>query len=393
MERREGFAVETPVAYAKPTARDRIYLARAIELARRGIGGVSPNPPVGAVVVTRGRTLGEGFHRMRGEPHAEIEALRDAAARGEDVRGATMIVSLEPCDHTGLTPPCTTALIEAGIARVVIGAIDPNPRTAGGGIARLLAAGIDATVVDVPRVREMLEPFAAVIRRMRPFVHLKLAVTLDGYIAPAPDVSLWLTGPEAGAYVHELRARYDAMLVGAATVRIDDPRLTVRPPHGRRRPYVRVVFCERAGVPSWRRIFVPLDGEHERATYARTIVVAPRGRAEYFVELTDVADVALIGAEDDERLDLPAAFEELARRGIASVLCEGGPHLAASLLAAGLVDRLDWIVVPRLLANPDAVPALTRADVSAGGRPFAFDRTVQLGRDVLISARFEEAHV
>ena len=195
---------------------------------------------------------------MRGEAHAEVEALGDAARRGNAVTGATLYVTLEPCDHTGLTAPCSSAVIEAGIARVLVGVPDPNPRTAAGGIARLRAAGIVVDVADDPASRELIDAFAVSIARRRPYVRLKMAASLDGYVAPRPGARHWLTGYESRAYVRELRAGCDAVLVGAGTVRIDDPELTVRPAYARRKPYRRVVACETAPVPRERAIFSPV---------------------------------------------------------------------------------------------------------------------------------------
>jgi len=357
---------------------DRIYLRRACELAVRGRAGTSPNPPVGAVITDGARSLGEGYHHVRGGPHAEVEALRDASARGHDVRGATLYVTLEPCDHTGLTPPCSLAVRDAGIARVVIGTLDPNPRTAAGGVARLRAAAIAVDVTDDAWSRELIEAFALWVARSRPFVRLKLAASLDGYVAPRPGERHWLTGREARAYVRELRASHDAVLVGAGTVRIDDPQLSVRPPHARRKPYVRAVACEEAPFPLDRAILEPLEG------YDRAVVLAPAGARAAFAALETVAEVAYVGEPDARRLDLRLALETLRGRGIASVLCEGGPTLAGRLLEAGLVDRIDWLVAPALLANSSAVAAL---GPGGGGTILAFDRIERLGPDLLLSAR------
>ncbi len=314
---------------------------------------------------------------MRGGPHAEVDALADAASRGNDVRGATLYVTLEPCDHTGLTPPCSRALIDAGIARVVIGTADPNPRTAGGGIARLRAAGIAVDIVDDAWSRELIEDFAYYVRDARPYVRLKMAASLDGRVAPRTGERHWLTGVQARHYVRELRAAYDAVVVGANTVRIDDPELTVRPPRARRKPYVRVVVCETDAVPLERAVFAPLPG------YARTIVLAPAGAAARFASLETVADVVYVGGTTDVQLDLPRAFEALRERGIASMLCEGGPTLAGRLLAAGLVRRVDWLVAPSLLAGPTAVPVLTSGP---GETTLTFERVERLGPDVVLSA-------
>jgi diaminohydroxyphosphoribosylaminopyrimidine deaminase/5-amino-6-(5-phosphoribosylamino)uracil reductase len=352
-------------------------LRRACELAERGRGSTSPNPSVGAVIALGSTTLGEGYHRVRGDAHAEIEALRDAAARGNDVRGATAYVTLEPCDHTGLTPPCSAALIEAGIARCVVGTMDPNPRTAAGGVARLRAADVVVDVADDAWSAAIVEDFSLAVTRERPYLRLKLAASLDGYVAPRPGERHWLTGTESRDYVRELRARYDAVLVGAGTVRIDDPQLSVRPPRARRKPYVRIVACERDTVPLERAVFTALEG------YASTIVLAPAGLRERFAALESVADVLYVGAEDTHELDLRAALAALRARGIASVLCEGGPTLAAHLLDMNLVDRVDWLVAPALLSGPTAVPALSGG---TSGITLDFDRVERLGPDVLFSA-------
>jgi diaminohydroxyphosphoribosylaminopyrimidine deaminase/5-amino-6-(5-phosphoribosylamino)uracil reductase len=323
-------------------------------------------------------TLGEGYHHRRGLPHAEVEAL---SAAGE-ARAATLYVTLEPCDHAGLTPPCSQAVVDAGVARVVVGALDPNPKTAGGGIARLRAAGLAVEVADDAWSHELIEDFAIAITRDRPYLRLKMAASLDGYVAPRPG-SHWLTGEPARAYVRELRATHDAVMVGAGTVRVDDPQLTVRPPRSRRKPYRRVVACEDAPVDPQRRIFSKEEG------YAPTIVLAPRGLRERFASLEDVAEVVLVGDEDAAQLDLAEAMRALKAHGVASVLCEGGPTLAARLLERRLVDRVDWLLAPQLLANANAVPALA-GDASATGA-LRFDRVERLGDDLLVSLRPAES--
>ncbi len=322
-------------------------------------------------------TLGEGFHHARGEAHAEVEALRDAQARGNDVRGATLYVTLEPCAHTGLTPPCSEAVRAAGIARAVVGTMDPNPRTAGRGVARLRAADVAVDIAEDTWARELIEDFSVAVSGTRPYVCLKLAASLDGYVAPRPGERHWLSGREAREYVRELRATHDAVLVGAGTVRIDDPQLSVRPPRARRRPYVRAVACGDAPIPRNRALFAPLDG------YAPTIVLAPAGQRETFAPLEKFADVAYVGEPSARKLDLRLALENLRARGIASVLCEGGPTLAGCLLEAGLVDRIDWLLAPALLGGPEAVPALALGS----GTTLRFQRVVRLGPDVLLSAR------
>jgi len=329
------------------------------------------------VIADGARTLGEGYHRVRGGPHAEVDALRDAVARGHDVRGATIYVTLEPCDHTGLTPPCSLAVRDAGIARAVVGTLDPDPRTAAGGVARLRAANVAVTVIDDAWSRELIDEFAHAVGRARPYLRLKLAASLDGYVAPRSGERHWLTGNEARGYVRELRATHDAVLVGAGTVRVDDPQLSVRPLRARHKPYVRLIACEDAPVPLDRAIFAPLEG------YDRTIVLAPAGSRAAFASLADVADLVFVGPEDARQLDLRLAMEALRARGIASVLCEGGPTLAGRLVDAHLVDRIDWLIAPALLASPTSVPAL---GPGTGEARIVIDRVERLGPDVLLSA-------
>jgi diaminohydroxyphosphoribosylaminopyrimidine deaminase / 5-amino-6-(5-phosphoribosylamino)uracil reductase len=353
------------------TPLDELFLQRAYELARRAIGNTSPNPPAGAVVVRNGRIVGEGFHHRAGDAHAEVNALAQA---GPETKGATIYVSLEPCRHVGRTPPCTQALLEAGVARVVAGARDPTPH--GGGAEMLRECGIDVVVAEDRAARELAEVFARGVVSQRPYVALKMATSLDGMVASRAGVQERIGSPEEERYVRELRITYDAVMVGAGTVRVDDPQLTVRPHHDRARPYFRVVAAQRE-VPSARsRLFVEEEG------YARTILLVPSGRRKAFETLLAVADVIEVGARNALALDLGEAMKALYARGIFSVLCEGGPRLAASLLAHALVDRLYWAIAPRLLAGKDSVPVLSGADLMV---PLRFDRVERLGPDVLIS--------
>lgn len=354
---------------------DRLYLQRACELAKRGIGNTSPNPAVGAVVVCDGAIVGEGYHHRAGEPHAEVHALQ---AAGERARGATLYVSLEPCNHHGRTPPCSQAVADAGVTRVVIGAPDPNPKTNGGGIQFLRGRGIAVDLANDTSALEIVEPFAYAIRASRPYVSLKMAMSLDGYIASQQGRQEWLTGEPAREFVRELRIAHDAVAVGAGTVRVDNPQLTVRPAHHRLRDYVRVVVCETDTVDPQSAVFTREEG------YAKTIVLAPAGAAPRFADLHGVADVLFVGASNELDLDMQAAFCALRERGITSVLCEGGPTMAGHLVAGGLVDRFHWLIAPRLLRSENAVPVLT-AGALGGVRGLRFDRVEPLGRDVLVS--------
>jgi diaminohydroxyphosphoribosylaminopyrimidine deaminase/5-amino-6-(5-phosphoribosylamino)uracil reductase len=367
---------------------DRAYLARTYELAARAIADAAPNPPVGAVVVRAGETLGEGYHHRRGEAHAEVEALRAARARGADVRGATVYVSLEPCDHVGSTGPCAQALIEAGVARVVVGTLDPNP-VAAGGAARLRAAGIAVDVAGDPAARALIERFAYVAAAPLPFVTLKMAMSLDGAIAPRPGGNFAVSGPAARERVRDLRFEHDAVMVGAGTIRIDDAQLTVRPHRTRCKPYVRVVVCENDAVPAHSRVFAP-PADAPRGAYAATIVLAPAGLRERFAALEPIADIMYVGAPDALTLDLRAALTALRQeRGISAVLCEGGPTLAGRLLEQRLVARVVWFIAPRFLQTPQAVPVLAGADLTRAFDGWRFDEVERVGNDMLVSARVD----
>ncbi len=321
-----------------------------------------------------GRTLGEGFHHRHGAPHAEVEALR---AANSGVRGATMYVSLEPCAHPGRAGRCAQAIVDAGIGRVVIGTLDPDPRTRGHGVAQLRDAGIEVTLVDDARAVALVERFGVAVRSARPFVTLKIAASLDGYVAPRPG-SHWLTGPAARSWVRDLRTAHDAVMVGAGTIASDDPQLTVRPGHARAVHYRRVVVCDRPPFPPGRRAVEASEG------YGPTIVLVA-GSAEPFGQLGGLAEVVAVGADGSASVDLGAGLVALKERGITSILCEGGPRLAARLLAAHLVDRIEWLVAPVTLAGPHAVPAIAPAAALAGAA-WAFDEVARLGDDVRLSA-------
>jgi diaminohydroxyphosphoribosylaminopyrimidine deaminase / 5-amino-6-(5-phosphoribosylamino)uracil reductase len=362
---------------------DRLFMQRACELAERARGNVAPNPLVGAVIVRDGRVLGEGFHHRCGQAHAEVEALR---AAGGDARGAVLYVTLEPCAHHGRTPPCAQTIADAGIARAVVGTLDPNPKTALGGVRLLRERGVVVEIREDARSRALIEDFAVWIARDRPFVTLKLAASLDGYVAPAAGRHR-LTGERTAAFVREARAAHDAVMAGAGTVRIDDPLFTIRPPRTRLRPYIRIVACERAPVPERSRIFEVPDPEREGA-YARTIVLAPAGARAAFLPLEDVAEVVFVGDASARSLDLRAALIALKERGIHSVFSEGGPTLAVRLLSEGIVDRLHWLTAPQLLASDTAVSALHRLPEASLHQRLVFDEVVRLGDDVLFSASF-----
>ncbi len=361
------------------TSLDQLFLDRAFELAARGIGSTAPNPAVGSVVVRGGHIAGEGYHRRAGEPHAEANALAQAG----DARGATVYVTLEPCNHVGRTPACSRALIDARVGRVVIGMRDPNPKTNGASIEALRQAGIAVEVVDDPRARQLIEPFAYAITHDRPFVALKMAMSLDGRITSQPGVQEWITSEEERLYVRDLRIAYDAVMVGAGTVRVDDPQLTVRPPSHRLRPFKRIVACETDTIPEDSRVFAATED------YETTVVLAPGGARERFANLRGIGDVVFVGSENESQLNLREAMVALRERGVQSVLCEGGPTLGARMIAAGAVDRVYWAIAPVLLTAPNAVPVLAGADLATLRHRLRFDRMDMAGCDVVLSGRLD----
>jgi len=315
--------------------RDTTHMRRALSLARRGWGRTAPNPLVGAVVVRDGIVVGEGFHAEYGSAHAEVAALGDA---GENARGATIYVTLEPCTHHGKTPPCTDALIAAGVARVVAAVSDPSP-TAGGGQARLRSAGIDVEVgVEREAACELNAPFFHALRATRPWMVLKLALSIDGAIAGPSRARGWLTGESARAEVHRLRAGHEAIAVGLGTVVADDPALTVR---GRAEPRVapaRVVFDDDA--------LIPLDSVLVRtARETRTIVVV-RDPAPERIAALEARGVSVLAAPT-----LRQGLTLLRAEGLRSVLVEGGAGLAGRLLSDALVDRLVIFRAPVVLGE------------------------------------------
>jgi diaminohydroxyphosphoribosylaminopyrimidine deaminase / 5-amino-6-(5-phosphoribosylamino)uracil reductase len=331
------------------TEDDEKYLAQAFALAEQGHGRTHPNPLVGAVLVRDGVVVGSGSHLGLGEPHAEVVALAAAGARA---RGATLYCTLEPCNHQGLTPPCTDALVDAGVARAVVALQDPNPLVDGGGLARLRGAGLTVELAGgewEARARAQNAPFLKFHAEGLPLVTYKAAVTLDGKVAAAGGDARWISCLDSRRAVHELRAAADVVLVGAGTVRRDDPELTVRLSEGR--DPARAVVTHDGWLPEDARVLAT-------ARQVRTIVLAERASA---------AASRLLAARGAELLEfgdggLRAGLAGLAERGLLDVLCEGGPTLAGELLARGLVDRLLLFVAPLVVGRgaPDlfAAPAV-----------------------------------
>jgi diaminohydroxyphosphoribosylaminopyrimidine deaminase/5-amino-6-(5-phosphoribosylamino)uracil reductase len=315
------------------------HMARALALAARGLYTTDPNPRVGCVLVKDGRVVGEGWHARAGEPHAEVHALH---AAGAAARGATAYVSLEPCRHHGRTPPCTQALIQAGVARVVVAMPDPNPKVASQGIAELEHAGIRVQTGLLQAEAERLNPgFLTRMRHGRPQVRVKLAASLDGRTALASGESKWITGDAARADVQRLRARSSAILTGIGTVLADDPSLTVRDFDIGRQP-LRVVLDGHLSMrPDARMLTLP----------GKTLVVTAEDDPEYAALLRVAGAEVLALAGGPDRVDLPELMRQLAQREVNEVLVEAGATVCGALLHAGLVDELVVYLAPHLLGT------------------------------------------
>ncbi|HEX8975865.1 MAG TPA: bifunctional diaminohydroxyphosphoribosylaminopyrimidine deaminase/5-amino-6-(5-phosphoribosylamino)uracil reductase RibD, partial [Solirubrobacteraceae bacterium] len=365
---------------------DHRHLARAIELAEQGRGQVSPNPMVGAVIASRDGVLGEGFHRAAGSAHAEIEAL--SAAAGQDLAGASLYVSLEPCCHQGRTPPCTDAIRAAGIQRVVVASDDPSTHANGRGLGILRDDGVEVVVAEgelADRARLLNQPFRKHARTGRPWVLFKSAMTLDGKVATRSGDSKWISSEESRRRAHYWRAECDAVAVGVGTALTDDPRLTARVEDAQRQPR-RVVFDSMGRLP--------LTGQlvREARRVPLTVVVsraAPRSATDAFE--THGVDV-IVATGENESARICSGLDQLGAIGVTSVLLEGGPHLAGAFLDAGEIDEIRLFLAPLLLGGRTA-----RDPLEGEGRELIADAVharamtcEQVGEDLLVSARIRE---
>ena len=385
---------------------DRTQLRRALELAERGRGRVSPNPLVGAVIVRDGAVIGEGFHAELGDLHAERAALADCRERGEDPAGATLYVSLEPCAHQGRQPPCVEAILEAGIARVVIASEDPSEKAAGrgpgilrdGGVEVCLAAGAEAAAA-----RLLNQPFRKHARTGLPLVVFKIAISLDGRSSTPLGESPWISGEASRALVHRWRAESDAIAVGIGTALADDPLLTARAPDSPRQP-VRVVFDSRARLPLDSQLLATLDRSPV------LVVAGPDAEPARVGALRDAGAEILVadGATPADRIS--SALADLGRRDITSLFLEGGRTLASAFASADQLDESRTFIAPVLLGTDIAasraggavggpMPEEALATAGHGGSPAATrparraalsSSVEQIGEDTLITARFKE---
>jgi len=359
---------------------DEKWMLRAIRLARKGTP--SPNPRVGAVIVRNDRLLGEGYHRRAGGKHAEIAALDDA---GGSVRGATLYVTLEPCPHHGRTPPCTEAIIRAGIKKVVVGMKDPDPKVRGRGIGRLKKGRIVVVQgVLQSRCESLLEEYCVHRIQGRPFVTLKAAISLDGRIATKTGDSKWITGEKARKKAHRLRAENDAVLVGSGTVMADDPRLTVRNVRGR--DPVRVILNSTLSIPLSSRII-----RHESDAPTLIFHTSKSGSSEKaFAGIPGVQTIRM-PAKRNRGVDLKALLSWLGEHDILSLMVEGGAEVHYSFLDAGLVDRLDLFVAPKIIGGTGAVPMVGGEGISRVSRAWNIDnvKTRRLDADLWIRGRIK----
>lgn len=362
---------------------DERFLAAAIDEAETALGRTWPNPPVGAVVVKGGRVIAAGHHVAAGQSHAEVVALDRAGARA---KGATLYVSLEPCTHHGRTPPCVDRVLADGIARVVIGARDPNPKVSGRGIAKLRRHGVEVTVLSkgpvAERAQALIAPFGRAMRDGRPWVIAKVAASLDGRVATSTGHSRWITGGDARRLVHALRDRADGILVGSGTALADDPSLTVRDLEGGRNP-LRVLVDGKLRVGLEARMLRRQPGDPDGSVHA---LVLHGGRAAAArVRERGAAGIATVGCGSGMKVDLEVGMRVLRERGLTSVLVEAGPSLLGALLERGLVDELWWFTAPVLVGADGraAVPSLGVKQMSQSLRLSSGVRVLPVGEDVL----------
>jgi diaminohydroxyphosphoribosylaminopyrimidine deaminase/5-amino-6-(5-phosphoribosylamino)uracil reductase len=372
------------------TDTDKLHLARAIEIARRGAGAVRPNPVVGAVVARDGEVLGEGWHEEYGAAHAEVNAIE--ACGLADLSGATLYVSLEPCCHEGKTPPCTEAILQAGLRRVVVASDDPSEKASGRGLGILRDEGIDVVLADgelTTNARLLNQAFRKHARVGRPWVLFKSAMTLDGKVATRTGDSKWISGEDSRALAHRWRAAADAVVVGIGTALADDPQLTARP-HGvpaepPRQPR-RVVFDTLARLP-------PSSQLVAAAAEVPLTVVVSRAAAHADTDALEAAGVqVLVATGENEPARVRSALDQLGAQGIAAALLEGGPHLAGAFLDAGEIDEIRLFLAPLLLGGSSARDPLEGKGVeriSNALRALTLE-SERVGEDLLISARLRE---
>jgi diaminohydroxyphosphoribosylaminopyrimidine deaminase/5-amino-6-(5-phosphoribosylamino)uracil reductase len=328
--------------------RDSKFMREAIRMAEKGLGRTAPNPAVGAVIVRDGKAVSRGYHRKAGSPHAEVDALAGIGGRAE---GTTLYVTLEPCNHTGRTPPCTKAILDAGVERVVVGMQDPNPEVKGGGCSFLAANNIEVkTGVLEKECRRLNEAFVKFVTSKRPFIIVKSALTLDGWTATAEGDSRWITNERSRAFVHRLRDRVDAVMVGVGTVLADDPQLTCRLKRGKGKDPIRIVVDTHLRTPVQARVIGP------DSSASTLFAVGPGVADKTVVEIEKTGASVVVCPTGKAGIDMSALMDILGKRGIMQVLVEGGAGIVGSLLREKLVDKFLIFKAPKLLGGGDGIP-------------------------------------
>lgn len=350
------------------------YMKRAMELAQRGIGYTKPNPLVGAVIVKDGRIIGEGYHQIYGGNHAEINAFLSAK---EDVNGATMYVTLEPCSHFGKTPPCANAIVQKGIKKVVIGLMDPNPLVAGRGIEILKSNGIEViTGILEDEGKKLNEIFLKYITTKLPFVILKTAMTLDGKLATVTGDSKWITNEQSRQYVHELRHRVSGIMVGIGTVLTDNPELTTRLKGGEGVDPVRIIVDTTAKISLAAKVL-------NLASKAKTIIATTeKADKERLKDITNKGADIIVTPLKNNKVDLDYLMRQLGQKGIDSVLLEGGAALNFSALKEGIVDKVVMFIAPKIIGG-------SSAKTPVGGEGVSYMKDAMLLDDIQV-LRFQE---
>ncbi len=327
---------------------DHDYMKIALDLAEKGLGQTSPNPMVGAVLVKDGRVVGRGYHQRAGGPHAEVDAIDNA---GELARGATLYVTLEPCNHFGRTPPCTHKIADAGIRRVVVAMEDPNPGVQGGGNRYLQNRDIEVTTgICENQARTLNEGFVTWVTSGRPFVIVKCAATLDGRIATRTGDSRWVTGPAARQFVHRIRHAVDGIMVGVETVKRDDPSLTTRLDDAAGADPTRIILDTRLSIPLTSKLL------HQASDAATWVVCAADAPADRQAALEDTGARVITAPLASGRIDLSALMQQLGGMGVISLLIEGGGTVIGSALAAGIANKICFFYAPKILGGDDGVP-------------------------------------
>jgi len=359
---------------------DERLMRQALSLARRGLGSTSPNPVVGALVVKDGRIIGSGYHKRAGVPHAEIMALREA---GDGARGATLYVTLEPCNHYGRTPPCTKAILESGISTVVIGIRDPNPHVTGGGAAYLRAQRLEVRCGVLDEACEAVnEVYIKYVTQDRPFVIIKAALTLDGWIATNRGDSKWITNERSRRFVHTLRRRADAIMVGVETVIADDPLLTPYLQKGSGRNPLRVIVDTHLRVPLESRIFT------EETSALTSIAAGSRVSTAKKKRIEGLGAQVIRCKVRDGHVELEELLDKLAKNSICSVLVEGGAGLFSSIIRDRLVDKYYLFLAPKLLGGDNGVPFTRGAgcDIIKNCMELDIERVRRFDDDIMVEA-------